>query len=243
VTSTRPPPTGRFHWLALGRGTVRSRIATALASVAVLGLLLGVVVVGGGSAPGELAQSPATTPPTLRTPATSSDPGWAPTTPSPRVTPSEAVAAGLRPLSVRIDAIGVRSDLLPLAVDAAGVLVPPDPYDVAGWFTGGPVPGQVGPAIIAGHVDSRAGPGIFFRLEEMKVGDVIEVTRSDGSVVSFVVTRVEQYPKTDFPTARVYGPTPKHELRLITCGGNFDRSRRSYLDNIVVYAVQRGGLT
>lgn len=243
MTSTRPPQTRLFRWPALARGTVRSRIATGLASIAVLGLLLGVVVVGGGSAaPGEVTQAPAT-PPTVSTPAASSYPGWAPTTPSPRVTPSEAVTAGLRPLSVRVDAIGVRSDLLPLAVDAVGVLVPPDPYDVAGWFTGGPVPGQVGPAIIAGHVDSRAGPGIFFRLEEMKVGDAIEVTRSDGSVVSFVVTRVERYPKAEFPTARVYGPTPERELRLITCGGDFDRSRRSYLDNIVVYAVQRGGLT
>jgi len=223
---------------------MRGPLVTGLASVAVLGLLLAVVVVAGGSAaPDERAQAPATASAPVSGPVSSSYPGWAPTTPSPRVTPSEAIAAGLRPSSVRIDAIDVRSDLLPLAVDASGVLIPPDPYDVAGWFTGGPVPGQVGPAIIAGHVDSRAGPGIFFRLEEMTVGDAIEVTRSDRSVVTFEVTRVEQYPKAEFPTARVYGPTPARELRLITCGGNFDPSRRSYLDNIVVYAVQQGGIT
>lgn len=172
------------------------------------------------------------------TPSTTAAAGpWAPTTPNPTVVPTAESRADLRPVSVEVPSIGVRSDLLPLAVDAAGVLVPPDPYDVAGWFTGGPVPGEIGPAIIAGHVDSRAGPGVFFRLEEMQPGELITVTRSDGSVATFTVRRVESYPKVDFPTERVYGPTPGHELRLITCGGDFDRSRRSYLDNIVVYAV------
>lgn len=206
-----------------------------IAGLACGGLLLGAISCA-TPAPVERAAAPTTTA-SVTTGPSSTYPGWAPTTPSPRLTPSESFAAGLQPRSVRIDAIGVTSDLLPLAVDAAGVLVPPDRYDVAGWFTGGPVPGQVGPAIIAGHVNSRAGPGIFYRLEEMTVGDRIEVTRSDGSTVNFEVDRVEQYPKTDFPTERVYGPTPARELRLITCGGEFDSSRRSYLDNIVVYAV------
>lgn len=146
-------------------------------------------------------------------------------------------------MSVEVPSIGVRSELLPLGVDATGVLVPPEPYDIAGWFTGGPVPGDIGPAIIAGHVDSRAGPGVFFRLEEMQAGDEIMVTRSDGSKATFTVRRVESYPKLDFPTEQVYGPTPGQELRLITCGGEFDRSRRSYLDNIVVYAGLDGATT
>lgn len=163
--------------------------------------------------------------------------GWAPTTPNPDVAAPTAPGTALTAVSVEVPSIGVRSDLLPLDVDATGVLVPPDPYDVAGWFTGGPVPGETGPAVIAGHVDSRAGPGVFFRLEEMRPGEAIIVTRSDGSVATFTVRRVESYPKLAFPTERVYGPTPGQELRLITCGGDFDRSRRSYLDNIVVYAV------
>jgi len=182
---------------------------------------------------------------TSTTPAPTGFPGstWAPTTPEPRQSAPPQAVAGLRPVSVRIPAIGVQSDLLPLAVDATGVLVPPDPYDIAGWFTAGPVPGELGPAIIAGHVDSRAGPGVFFRLEEMRPGERIAVTRSDGTVATFVVDRVESYPKTAFPTQQVYGPTPAHELRIITCGGDFDRGRRSYLDNIVVYAVLDGGIT
>lgn len=178
-----------------------------------------------------------------RPPASSAAPdvpagSWAPTTPNPeRTAPADRVT-GLTPVSVEVPSIGVRSDLLSLGVDdATGVLIPPEPYDIAGWFTGGPVPGEIGPAIIAGHVDSRAGPGVFFRLEEMQPGETIMVTRSDGSVATFTVRQVESFPKTEFPTERVYGPTPAHELRLITCGGDFDSSRRSYLDNIVVYAV------
>lgn len=226
-----------------GRAWHRPRLlAAVLISAVVLGLVVLGVTVGGSSTPTSQAQPPTSAAPTSPS-GPARDPGWSPTTPSPRVTPTSVRPADLRPVSVRIDAIDVRSDLLPLATDATGVLVPPDPYDVAGWFTGGPVPGDVGPAIIAGHVDSRAGPGVFFRLEEMAEGDLIEVTRSDRSRVSFVVTRVEQYPKNAFPTERVYGPTPAHELRLITCGGAFDSSRRSYLDNIVVYAVLHDSIT
>jgi len=219
--------------------THRRGLLVSGAVLAVLAVLItSVVVLRGSPAPAEVANRPAATPSTPPS-ATGS---WAPTTPNPEVDQVESGAA-LTPVSVQVPSIGVRSDLLRLDVDDTGVLVPPDPYDVAGWFTGGPVPGEVGPAIIAGHVDSRAGPGVFFRLEEIRPGDAILVTRSDGSVASFSVRRVESYPKTDFPTERVYGPTPGHELRLITCGGEFDRSRRSYLDNIVVYAVLDGAVT
>ncbi|OMQ14280.1 class F sortase, partial [Modestobacter sp. VKM Ac-2676] len=100
----------------------------------------------------------------------------------------------------------------------------------------GPAPGQPGPAVLAGHVDDRSGPAVFFRLEELTVGDRVLVDRADGSQVAFTVTRVAAYPKTDFATAEVYGPTTDPQLRLITCGGEFDRDRRSYADNVVVYA-------
>jgi sortase (surface protein transpeptidase) len=145
--------------------------------------------------------------------------------------------ADATPVRVTIPVIDVQSSLTDLGVDDAGALVPPGDFAQAGWFAAGPVPGDVGPAVIAGHVDSRTGPAVFFRLEELTVGDTVQVTRSDGRDVGFRVTRVAQYPKTDFATEEVYGPTTGPELRLITCGGTFDSSRRSYRDNVVVYAV------
>lgn len=152
--------------------------------------------------------------------------------------PTPPVAA-VTALSVTIPSIGVHSDLVGLAIEPdSGALVPPARYDVAGWYTGASVPGDVGPAIITGHVDSYQGPGVFFALEDVVAGDRVRVARSDGRAVDFRVVRVAQFPKSAFPTDEVYGLTTEHELRLITCGGTFDRSRRSYRDNIVVYAVQ-----
>jgi LPXTG-site transpeptidase (sortase) family protein len=154
--------------------------------------------------------------------------------------PTERPAAGVRPLGVRIPAIGVdASSLVPLAITpATGELAAPVRYDDAGWYAGGPVPGEPGPAVIAAHVDSRAGPAVFFRLKELRPGDRVYVPRSDGVTVTFAVSDVERYPKNAFPTQRVHGPTPDRELRLITCGGSFDYAKRSYRDNIVVYAVR-----
>jgi sortase (surface protein transpeptidase) len=103
-------------------------------------------------------------------------------------------------------------------------------------MTAGPVPGDPGPAVIAGHVDSRAGPAVFFRLRELRPGDKVTVRRSDGRAVAFTVDEVDRYPKDAFPTSAVYGPAPGSELRLITCGGSFDAAKRSYRDNVVVYA-------
>jgi hypothetical protein len=140
------------------------------------------------------------------------------------------------PRDVRIPAIGVDSRLVPLGVDRSGALVPPDDTATAGWFSGGTAPGAVGPAVLAGHVDSYRGPGVFFRLRRLAPGDVVLVDRADGSTVSFTVTAVDSYPKDAFPTDRVYAPTPSPELRLITCGGTFDRSVRSYEDDVVVSA-------
>jgi hypothetical protein len=140
------------------------------------------------------------------------------------------------PLRLRVPTIGVDSSLARLAVDATGALVPPADFGQAGWFAAGPAPGELGPAVLAGHVDSRRGPAVFFRLDQVRPGDEVLVDRADGTTVRFTVTRVASYPKTAFPTAEVYGPAPDPQLRLITCGGAFDRSRRSYLLNVVVYA-------
>ena len=141
------------------------------------------------------------------------------------------------PARVRVPAAGVDSGLLRLGTDATGALVPPDDYDRAGWFTGGAVPGDVGPAVVAGHVDSVDGPAVFARIDELTPGDEVLVDRADGTTARFTVTGVARYPKHEFPTGAVYGPTPRAELRLVTCGGEFDRSRRSYVDNVVVTAV------
>src|SRR5216683_3202285 len=108
---------------------------------------------------------------------------------------------------------------------------------IGGWFTGGPRPGAVGAAIIAGHIDSYSGPGVFFRLRDLHRGQGIDVTRANGSVARFRIIAVRTYAKNRFPTAKVYGPAPDPELRLITCGGQFDYATGSYLSNVVVYAV------
>jgi hypothetical protein len=140
------------------------------------------------------------------------------------------------PTRLRIPAIGVDAPLEPRAIDGDGVLTPPAAYHRPGWYAGGTRPGQTGPAVIAGHVDSATGPAVFARLHELAAGDVVEVAQDTGWV-RFVVTRQAWYSKRHFPTAEVYGPTPDAQLRLITCGGGFDQSRRSYTDNLVVYAV------
>jgi len=129
------------------------------------------------------------------------------------------------------------SSLVDLGVDDAGVLIPPTSVAVAGWYTGSAVPGEVGPTVIAGHVDSYAGPGIFYRLDTLRPGDLISVGRSDGVTVRYRVTDVTTVPKDAFPTRQVYGPTPGPELRLITCGGEFDHAARRYLRNVIVSAV------
>ncbi|MEU8076050.1 class F sortase [Catellatospora citrea] len=140
------------------------------------------------------------------------------------------------PDRVRVRSIGVDSALETLTVDEAGALRPPEMFAVAGWYAEGPTPGDIGPAVIAGHVDSKAGPAVFFRLHEVRPGDSIEVRR-DGTWIRFRVVEIGRYRKNRFPTEQVYGPTPGPELRLVTCGGVFDQTRRTYLDNVVVYAV------
>jgi sortase (surface protein transpeptidase) len=121
---------------------------------------------------------------------------------------------------------------------SSGALQVPSSTSVAGWYTGSSRPGAIGPAVIVGHIDSYQGPGIFFRLVDLKSGDPIYVKRADGTLVEFRVTEVHMYSKDAFPTQAVYGPTPDAELRLITCGGAFDPSSGHYLSNVVVYAAE-----
>jgi len=153
--------------------------------------------------------------------------------------PQSAAAQVARPVSLTIPLIGVKTNLITLGLAAGGAMqVPPPTSTVAGWFTGSPRPGAVGSSIIVGHVDSKSGPGIFFRLPELQKGDDVYVKRSDGTTAEFRVTEVQEYPKDQFPTETVFGPTPDAELRLITCGGTFDSVTGHYLSNIIVYASQ-----
>jgi sortase (surface protein transpeptidase) len=142
------------------------------------------------------------------------------------------------PVSLTIPLIGVSTTLIRLGLTSDGSLQVPPTTSVAGWYTGSPRPGAIGSAVIVGHIDSVSGPGVFFRLSELRKGDRVYVRRADGTLVKFLVTAVQQYLKDQFPTEAVYGPTPDAELRLITCGGAFDDATGHYLSNIVVYATQ-----
>jgi sortase (surface protein transpeptidase) len=153
---------------------------------------------------------------------------------------ARAAPQAARPTWLSIPSIGVRTKLINLGENKNGTLQVPTTTTVAGWFTGGPRPGTVGSAIIAGHVDSRTGPGIFFWLRSLHRGDRIYVGRADGTMAVFTVTGVRKFAKDAFPSSAVYGPVPDPELRLITCGGIFDRASGSYLSNVVVFARLTG---
>ena len=131
----------------------------------------------------------------------------------------------------------ISSSLESLGLLPDGTMKPPTEFGVAGWYAGGTRPGAVGPAVIAGHIDSRNGPGIFLALGQIKVGASIVVTTKTKQKFHFTVTDVKQYPKKNFPAAVVYGPTPVATLRLITCTGSFNYSTHHYLDNLVVTSV------
>ncbi|WP_324276693.1 class F sortase [Blastococcus brunescens] len=157
--------------------------------------------------------------------------------------PSAVAEQVAEPVSVSVPSIGVTSDLLRLDLNDDGTVeVPPlGPDDQAGWYERGPAPGAVGPAVILGHVDSAEhGPGIFFDLGALRPGAEVTVNRADGTVAVFAVDRVETHPKDDFPTIDVYGNTDDAQLRLITCGGDFDSAERSYEDNVIAFATLVG---
>jgi hypothetical protein len=141
------------------------------------------------------------------------------------------------PVRLWIPAIAVSTPLVRLGRLPDGSLEVPRDWDTAGWYDRGPRPGQPGPAVILGHVDSRAGPAVFFRLRELRPRDIVRVRLADRRILVFRVQRVRRYPKDEFPTEAVYFPTLGRELRLITCGGQFDYASRNYRDNIVVYAT------
>jgi sortase (surface protein transpeptidase) len=163
-------------------------------------------------------------------------------TPDPLPAPSATTPPG-RPVGLTIPAIGVRSRLIKLGITAKGTLQVPASTSVAGWYTGSPRPGAIGSSVIAGHIDSYVGPGVFYRLRDLRPGDRVYVRESGRVQAVFSVDAVHMYAKKRFPTALVYGPSPDPELRLITCGGAFDYATHSYLSNVVVYATLRAEQT
>jgi len=214
------PPSRRLSW----RRLAAAALGAGLVAVAVGAAGLALSLASGSAVP--LPVRPAPIP--------------APSGPAVRPASLTTAAQAARPVWVSVPAIGVRTSLVNLGLNRNGTLQVPASTAVAGWFTGSPRPGMVGSAVIAGHVDSRAGPGIFFWLRTLRPGDRVYVGRADGTMAVFTVTRVRMYAKDQFPTAAVYGPVPDAELRLITCGGVFDRSLGSYLSNVVVFARLTG---
>jgi sortase (surface protein transpeptidase) len=140
------------------------------------------------------------------------------------------------PVRLRIPALQIDAPLTHLGVAPDRTIEVPADFAVPGWFDQGPRPGQPGPAVILGHVDSKAGPAVFYRLNRLPVGAEVFVDRADGSTVDFRVRGTQHVHKTAFPTDLVYAPTLEPSLRLVTCGGPFDHTKSSYLDNVIVYA-------
>jgi|tagenome__1003787_1003787.scaffolds.fasta_scaffold20977423_4 hypothetical protein len=223
--------------------------------VAVLLVLAGTAAVVGGLAAQDHAPQPPVSAASSSGASTAAS-GAVPSAPTFTGTPAQpgpSLAPGaVRPLvpspptHLEVPAIGVSTDLLQLGQNADGtVQVPPLARDSrAGWYRYSPTPGELGPAVLLGHVDSAEyGPGVFFRLGALEPGDTLSVTRADDTVATFRVTRVASFPKDQFPTLDVYGNTADAQVRLITCGGAFDSSARSYENNIVVYAALTGGPT
>ena len=154
----------------------------------------------------------------------------------PAEAPAQQLSDDVRPERVLIPAIDVDADVIDLGLNPDRTLEVPTDFAETGWYTGRSVPGAVGPSVVVGHVDSFSGPAVFFRLQDLEAGHIIEIHRSDGVVAHFRVTETKMVDKDEFPTAEVYGPTEAPTLRLITCGGDFDRSARSYEGNLLVFA-------
>ena len=203
--------------MALGTALAAAVVCAGGASVAAFGVF-----------DGTPAQAGATyIPPSITTvaPRLASDPGVKP-------------LARSAPVKIRIPGIGVDAPVMKVGRDADGtVQVPPlAEHNLTGWYQYGPSPGQRGPAVILGHVDSTTGISVFYYLKNMHAGNKVYVTLADGKVAAFAVDGLQKVAKDAFPTASVYGKAGYPSLRLITCGGPFDEATGHYVDNVIVYA-------
>ena len=219
---------------------MRRPLPALAAAVVVLGVLTGCSGTGAGvAADATGAGARAATP---SAPAPAPDPASSPSAATAPAEPEAAAvpAVGVAPARVDVAAIGLSEPLIDLGLDASGAMEVPVDADDVGWFTGGGRPGGRGPTVVAGHVDSASGPAVFARLDELVVGDEVVLTDVDGGVARYVVSEVVDVPKAEFPTARVFGAQPTDELRLITCGGVFDRGSGHYDQNRVAFADRVG---
>ncbi|MFC5930386.1 class F sortase [Cryobacterium melibiosiphilum] len=212
--------------------------------IGVLALVAGALVLTGCST-ASLASSDAGADATVP-PAASPDLSAATPTPSPSPSsvtpqPDEAPATlgrGIEPASLTVPKLGLTEALVPLGIQADGTMEVPADYDDVGYFTGGGRPGGIGPTVIAGHVDSRSGPAVFFRLGELVPGDRFTLTGVDGTGYEYEVVKVEDHAKAAFPTVDVFGAIMRDEVRLITCGGEYNEAIGRYVDNLVVFAAR-----
>lgn len=155
----------------------------------------------------------------------------------PRLTVVRAPVRHAAPIAVSIDRLGISSSLIDLRKNPNGTVQVPSDVHRVGWYVGSAHPGDAGPTVLIGHVDSYKGPAVFHRLRELHKGDLVRVARADKTQAVFVVTEVRRVAKRHFPTALVYVGDGKASLRLVTCGGVFDRQSGHYLDNTVVLAT------
>lgn len=170
--------------------------------------------------------SPNAAPPDLTTPVPD----------EPDAAPGAVPRPAAMPVAIEAPAVGIAADLVAVGKTSDGALAVPD-FGMAGWYEHSVRPGETGAAVLAGHVDSTTGPDVFFTLRELGPGDEVVVRGADGVATTFVVDHVETTDKDQLPVDRIFGHTDRSELRLITCGGAFDRSVRSYESNVIVYAT------
>jgi LPXTG-site transpeptidase (sortase) family protein len=147
------------------------------------------------------------------------------------------VVARSVPVGLRIPAIGVSTSLSTLGLNPDKTVEVPTNYQEPGWYRLGPTPGQVGSAVILGHVDDKKGPAVFYRLRTLKAGDKVDVSLANGVIAHFVVKTVETYPKDQFPAQLVYTSHGYSALQLVTCGGTFNTRTGHYESNIVAYTT------
>jgi sortase (surface protein transpeptidase) len=141
-----------------------------------------------------------------------------------------------RPLRLIIPSLTINTVVGILGLQADHQVMVPTNTHIVGWYDDGPTPGEIGSAVILGHVDSFTGPGTFFYLKNLKAGSTITVKLADGVVTHFAVTKVVEYSKTAFPDQLVYGSHGTRTLQLVTCGGTFDHETGHYESNVVVFS-------
>ncbi|MEU5414357.1 class F sortase [Streptomyces clavifer] len=216
---------------ALGRSLLWPAVAVGLGFLLVYNSLDASAGVPPPVAAATSAPAPAATAPARPTPSA-----------TPRPTPSASTPGRGLPRSaperIRIKRIAVDAPFTPLAIGPSGQLdaPPADDMNLAGWFKDGAAPGERGTSVVAGHVDTKTGPAVFLLLSTLEAGNKVSITRKDGIDTVFKVDSVETFSKADFPDERVYADNGTAQLRLITCGGEYDRKAKDYKDNVVVFA-------